>query len=79
MLVRFPAARRVADVRWCAEQLQMVHGEQANRFWRTEMASFAASMREQGFSDEEISREAADFMMAVQIELQHRCAAAAAL
>lgn len=79
MLVSFPAARRVTDVRRCAERLMTVHGEEANLFWRTEMKQFAASMRGQGFSDAEISLEATRFMAAVQMELQHQYSEAAAL
>ncbi len=41
-LVQFPADRRTADVRRYAVALQRLHGEDANRFWRTEIASLAA-------------------------------------
>ena len=76
-LLQFPADRRTADIRRCAEALQNLHGEAANRFWRSEMAGFAASLREQGCSDAELSRQAALFMDAIQMELQVVYAAAA--
>jgi hypothetical protein len=41
------------------------------------MAGFAANLREQGCSDHELSRQAALFMDAVQMELQVVYAAAA--
>ncbi|MBN8949391.1 MULTISPECIES: DUF6074 family protein [unclassified Rhizobium] len=69
-LLPFPADRRTSDVRRCATALQQLHGEAANRFWRAQMASFAAALREQGMEDGEISRQAGLFMHAVQMELQ---------
>lgn len=82
-LVQFPADRRTADIRRCAEALNNVHGHEANLFWRQEMAKFAGSMRAQGVAEEEISRQAALFMHAVQMELQmmfaHEDAGASAL
>ena len=69
-LLQFPAARRAADVRRCADALNRLHGEEANRFWRTEMASFAEGFRQQGAADDEIRHQAALFMHAVQMELQ---------
>ncbi|MBP2559868.1 hypothetical protein J2T08_000610 [Neorhizobium galegae] len=72
-LLQFPADRRTADVKRCAEALLRLHGEQANRFWRSEMAGFAAALRAQGVADEEISRQAGLFMHAVQMQLQSDC------
>jgi len=69
-LLQFPADRRTADIRRCSEALQTLHGEAANRFWRLEMAGFAANLKAQGCSEHEISRQAALFMHAVQMELQ---------
>lgn len=69
-LVQFPADRRTADVRRCAEILQDLQGHDANLFWRQEMAALSARMRVQGVDDAEISRQAALFMGAVQMELQ---------
>ncbi len=76
-LLQFPADRRTAAIRRCAEALQNLHGEAANRFWRSEMAGLAANLREQGCSDTELSRQASLFMDAVQRELQVVYAAAA--
>lgn len=70
MLVQFPPHRRIADVRRCAERLRELNGEEANRFWRQEMAGFAAALRRIGTTEEETGRQARLFMDAVQIELQ---------
>lgn len=69
-LLAFPADRRTSDIRRCANALLQLHGEEANRFWRTEMANLAAALKSQGMDDGEISRQAALFMHAVQMELQ---------
>ncbi|HEU0118764.1 MAG TPA: DUF6074 family protein [Alphaproteobacteria bacterium] len=69
-LLPFPADRRTRDIRRCAEALLQLHGEEANRFWRSEMASLAAALISQGMDEGEISRQAALFMHAVQMELQ---------
>ena len=69
-LLQFPADRRTADVKRCANALQNLHGKHADRFWRTEMATFAAALRAQGEVEEEISRQAGRFLHAVQRELQ---------
>ncbi|WFU52005.1 DUF6074 family protein [Sinorhizobium terangae] len=69
-VLQFPANRRMGDVKRCAEALQRLHGEQANRFWRSEMTDFAAALRRSGIVEEEISRQAGLFMHAVQMELQ---------
>ncbi|HEY0124691.1 MAG TPA: DUF6074 family protein [Rhizobium sp.] len=78
-LLQFPADRRTADVRRCADALQQLHGEAANRFWRSEMAEFAAVLRGQGVAEDEIGHQAGLFMRAVQMELQAAFAAAEAL
>ncbi len=72
-LLQFPADRRTADVKRCAEALMRLHGEEANRFWRSEMAGFAAALRARDVADEEISRQAGLFMHAVQMQLQSIC------
>ncbi|WFU07320.1 DUF6074 family protein (plasmid) [Rhizobium sp. CB3171] len=69
-VVQFPADRRTAEVKRCAEALQRLHGEEANGFWRSEMAAFAAALERQGMVAEEISCQARRFMHAVQMELQ---------
>ncbi|MGE7370201.1 DUF6074 family protein [Neorhizobium sp. NPDC001467] len=74
-IVQFPADRRTSDIRRCSEALANLHGEEANRFWRQEMAGFAARLRAQGVEDTEISHQAALFMNAVQMELQAAFAA----
>lgn len=72
-LLQFPADRRTADVKRCAEALLRLHGEEANRFWRSEMVVFAAALRARNVADEEISRQAGLFMHAVQMQLQNIC------
>ncbi|TCL74005.1 DUF6074 family protein [Rhizobium sp. BK251] len=70
MIVEFPADRRLADVRRCAAKLMHLHGESANEYWRAEMKELVARLRRSGQSEEEIARQAAAFMAAVQMELQ---------
>ncbi len=69
-LVQFPADRRVADVKRCAEALQTIHGEEANRFWRSEMAALRSALLANGVAEAEISFQGRLFMQAVQLELQ---------
>ncbi len=70
---QFPADRRLADVRRCALQLLNLHGDDANRFWREEMVTFVAAMRTAGAGDDEIRRQAALFLRAVQTEIELSC------
>jgi len=70
-LLQFPADRCIADTRRCALALQIFHGEAANQFWRSEMARFAAALRDRGEAEAEISRQAGLFMRAVQLELEN--------
>jgi Family of unknown function (DUF6074) len=70
-LAHFPADRRTADIRRCAQALLSLHGEEANLFWRQEMAVFARTLAVQGAEPAEISHQASLFMNAVQLELQH--------
>ena len=67
---QFPADRRLADVKRCAGVLQELHGNEANRFWQTEMIDFVAAMRRTGAEDEQIRRQAGLFLKADQIELE---------
>lgn len=69
-LAHFPADRRTAEIRRCAQALLNLHGQEANLYWRSEMAAFAASLSKQGASEEEVSFQAGLFMNAVQSELQ---------
>jgi len=69
-LLQFPADRRMADIRRCAEALRNLHGEEANQFWRSEMSKFSAALEAAGAGREEISRQASIFMHAIQSELQ---------
>lgn len=69
-LAHFPADRRLADIRRCAQALLNLHGEAANTYWRAQMAEFAAGLARQGASSEAIAQQADLFMSAVQNELQ---------
>lgn len=69
-LLQFPADRRTAEVRRCAAALERLHGDEANRFWRSEMAGLAARLKAQGAAEDEISQQAGLFMHAVQMQLQ---------
>ncbi|MBP2549200.1 hypothetical protein J2858_002123 [Neorhizobium galegae] len=70
-LAHFPADRRRADIKRCAQALLDLQGEEANRFWRAEMAQLAKGLMRQGASGEEVSHQAGLFMNAVQMELQN--------
>lgn len=69
-LAHFPADRRMADIRRCAQALLNLHGEEANRYWRSQMADFAARLGRLGASADDVSHQAGLFMNAVQMELQ---------
>lgn len=69
-LAHFPADRRMADIRRCAQALLNLHGDEANQYWRTQMAEFSARLVRLGTSTEEVARQAGLFMNAVQMELQ---------
>jgi hypothetical protein len=75
-LLQFPADKRLAEVRRCAEQLLNLHGEAANRFWRAEMIRFVGQMRGMGADEDEIRSQAELFLRAVQTvtEELHHCA-----
>lgn len=68
-VLQFPADRRALAIRTCAQTLKHLHGDAANRFWRSEMADFASMLRDQGADEDEISHQAQLFMHAVQLEL----------
>lgn len=74
-IAHFPADRRTADIRRCAQALMNIHGEEANRYWRAQMSDIAATLAARGASEEEIAHQASLFMNAVQTELQHLFAA----
>jgi hypothetical protein len=69
-LVQFPLHPRSADIRRCALALRDLNGEDANRFWRQEMANFAAALRRVGVDECEIGEQALLFMDSVQTELR---------
>jgi hypothetical protein len=69
-VLQFPADRRAAAIKRCAHTLIDLHGEAANRFWRSEVAALATSLKAQGASEDEVSLQAAMFMQAVQLEMQ---------
>lgn len=69
-LAHFPADRRMADIRRCAQALLNLHGEEANCYWRSQMADFSARLSRLGASAEDVAHQAGLFMNAVQMELQ---------
>lgn len=66
----FPADRRRLDVKRCAIRLSNIHGEDADLFWRAEMAGFVTTLRGAGANDAEIRQQAVLFLRAVQDELE---------
>ena len=69
-LVQFPLHRRTSDIRRCALALRDLNGEEANQFWRREVAAFASALRRVGAEEQEIGQQARLFMDSVQMELQ---------
>jgi hypothetical protein len=72
----FPLDRQRSQVQRCALDLQRLHGENANIYWRKEMQALAVRLRSLGLPEGEVSRQAMAFTTAVQIELQRLFAAA---
>jgi len=68
-VIAFPAKNRIADIKRCAQMLDDLHGEEANRFWRDECRALAARLLNLGYSDSAMRQEVADFQGAVQAEL----------
>ncbi|WP_412550019.1 DUF6074 family protein [Sinorhizobium americanum] len=56
-----------------ARFLTIVHGPDADRWWKKRVRRVAAPLRAAGVSEEEISRQVLAFQDAVQMELHALC------
>jgi hypothetical protein len=71
-MIPFPLQARAALIRSMADDLEAVHGPQANVFWRERVSSIVADMRNSGLADGAIRNEILDLHEAVQAEMQQR-------
>lgn len=71
-LIPFPLHSRAALVRSLSDDLEVVHGPNANTFWRERIAGIVAGLRADGVADEAIRTEILGLQSAVQAELQRR-------
>lgn len=78
-LIPFPLHSRATLVRSLADDLEVVHGPNANTFWRERIAGIVAGLRADGVADEAIRTEILGLQSAVQAELQRRARSTAVL
>jgi len=69
-LIPFPRRTQTKPVSSIVNELQALHGDAANEFWRLRIRSIVAEMREYGRSDPAIRVEILDLHEAVQSELR---------
>lgn len=72
-VVVFPCDRRWLEVQQAARFLNIVHGPDADKWWKKRVSRVAAPLRAAGVSEEEIRRQVLAFQQAVQSELQALC------
>lgn len=70
--VPFPMARRTGIVRRCAAELEALHGEAAQRYWRAECRKLADELLALGCAEAEMRLQVLDFQDEVQAELRRR-------
>jgi hypothetical protein len=71
-LIPFPLSARARLVRDVVDDLQTIHGEEANRFWRDRIGAIVTQMRQSGLADEAIRDQIYNLQDAVQGELRAR-------
>ncbi|MCF3640586.1 DUF6074 family protein [Rhizobium sp. TRM95111] len=71
-VVPFPAARRVGDVRACADMLEQLHGTPAQDYWRSHCRAMYARLIDVGCVEEEARDEVLAFQQEVHAELTDR-------
>lgn len=71
-LLVFPFRARTALVHSLVDDLQKVHGEAANSFWRRRISELVAEMRRTGMTDASVRAEILELQHAVQNELVAR-------
>lgn len=70
--IPFPLARRISLIRSIADELDQIHGPQANTYWRTRIAGIVSGLRADGLNDDTIREQILSLQDAVQYEIQHR-------
>ncbi len=68
-VIAFPAKNRVRDINRCVQMLEVLHGAEADRFWRDECRALAAHLTDLGYEDGAMRREVMEFQNAVQMQL----------
>lgn len=79
-LFSFPLRARHSLISSIADDLDRLHGQKANEFWRQRIAGIVAELRDRGLEPSAIREEILDLQWAVQNEMQQRvhCRAEAA-
>ena len=72
-VLAFPCDRRWLEVQQAARFLNIVHGPDADKWWKQRIKRVAAPLRAAGVPEEEIRRQVNAFQTAVQVELQALC------
>lgn len=68
-VIAFPAKNRVRDINRCVQMLEVLHGAEADRFWRDECRALAAHLTDLGYDDGAMRHEVMEFQNAVQMQL----------
>jgi len=71
-LFSFPLRARRPLISSIADDLDRLHGQQANEFWRQRIAGIVEELRACGLGTEAIRSEILDLQWAVQNEMQQR-------
>ena len=77
-VIHFPLRLRTALIRSMVDDLEAIHGIQADRFWRMRIAGIVDELRTLGLSSGEIRSEILDFLQIIQGELLARSKRSAA-
>ncbi|MDI7865056.1 DUF6074 family protein [Rhizobiaceae bacterium n13] len=65
-VIVFPCGRRWLEVQQAARFLNIVHGPNADKWWKKRIQSMASSLRSSGVAEEEIRRQVLAYQEAVQ-------------
>ncbi|KOF20996.1 hypothetical protein AC244_06220 [Ensifer adhaerens] len=71
-VVPFPMARRLSTIRFCAAELEDLHGDDAVQYWRRECRLLADELLAIGCSEAEMREQVMAFQAEVQAELWQR-------
>lgn len=69
-IVSFPTSKRRAQVLHAAKMLSELHGEAANKAWKSLMTGMAEQLLAMGISTGEMRQQIMEFQAAVQLELR---------